>query len=134
MAASIGEAGASILINGVTIGPEGSGADIEIKSGVDITHLSIEIQDSLDEIVAAWDKNNGPAPVITSANDGLHSTNSLHYSDQAIDLRANNVTDQKAQQITDSLQALLGADYDVIFEHFTDNPTNDHIHVEYDPE
>jgi len=117
----------------VTTGPENSAADIWVKNSADIDDLSPAIIATLDDVVAAWSANGGPTPVITSGNDGRHSQNSLHFSDQAIDLRTNNIIDTLSATIAADLQARLGDDYDVIFESFPNNPSNDHIHVEYDP-
>jgi len=117
----------------VTTGPENSTADIWVKSSANIDNLSPQIVDTLDDVVAAWAANGGPTPVITSGNDGRHSNGSLHFSDQAIDLRTNNISDSLSAIIAADLQTRLGNDYDVIFERFPGNPSNDHIHVEYDP-
>ena len=117
----------------VSVGAEGSSADIWLKRTADIDNLDRRILDTFDEIVAAWDAAGGPTPVITSGNDGRHSTNSLHYRDLAVDLRANNISDSLAQSIANDLSVRLGPDFDVIFERFPSNPANDHIHLEYDP-
>jgi hypothetical protein len=103
------------------------------KSSADIDQLSPEIERTLNDIVVVWSENNAPTPVITSGNDGRHSTNSFHYRDLAIDLRANNISDNQAATIAADLQVRVGDDYDVIFERFPNNPANDHIHLEYDP-
>jgi len=127
--ATSGPSGAS-----VSTGPEGSAADIWVKSSANIDNLSPQIVDTLDDVVAAWAANGGPTPVITSGNDGRHSNGSLHFSNQAIDLRTNNISDSLSAIIAADLQARVGDDYDVIFERFPSNPANDHIHVEYDPD
>ena len=118
---------------GVTVGAEGSSADIWLKHSADIDTLDRRIVDTFDDIVAAWDAAGGPTPVITSGNDGVHSNGSLHYRDLAVDLRANNISDSLAQSIANDLSQRLGSDFDVIFERFPSNPANDHIHLEYDP-
>ncbi len=115
------------------IGAEGGNAPIWAKSTANTANLAPTITRILDDVVQAWAANDGPTPVITSGNDGRHSNGSLHYSNQAIDLRANNISDAKSQAIADYLQSSLGSDYDVIFEHFPGNTSNDHIHIEYDP-
>ena len=117
----------------VTTGAEGSGSDIEVKTTADITNLNDEIKSTFDEIKSAWENNtNNLTPVITSGNDSTHSEGSLHFSDDAIDLRANNLTDTEAEEIVNELEAALGDDYDVIYENT--NSANDHIHIEYDPD
>jgi len=123
----------STTTSSVTIGAEGSTSDIWAKSTAQIDQLSPQMTATLDDIVAVWDNNGGPTPVITSGNDGRHSSGSLHYHNQALDLRTNNISDALSQRIADDLQSRLGSDYDVIFERFPSNPANDHIHVEFDP-
>ena len=118
----------------VTVGAENSSADIHLKGSADIANLDQRVVDTFDEIVAAWQAAGGPTPVITSGNDGRHSVGSLHFSDLAIDLRANNISDSLAQSIANDLSNRLGSDFDVIFESFPSNPANDHIHLEYDPD
>lgn len=117
----------------VTVGAEGSSADLHLKRGADIDNLDRRVVDTFDDIVAAWSAAGGPTPVITSGNDSRHSQGSLHFRDLAVDLRANNISDSLAQSIANDLAARLGADFDVIFERFPNNPANDHIHLEYDP-
>ena len=134
-----------------TVGPEGSGSDIETKDSSDTDDLTDDIRDAFDDIVDVWNDNNAPTPVITSGDDSRHrgsnqpgtdcstvatcraTSDSLHYENNALDMRANNVTDAVAQQMADQLQAALGNDYQVQFEQFPNDPSRDHIHVEYDP-
>ena len=65
--------------------------------------------------------------VVTSANDGRHSKNSLHYKGKAVDIRiwALKKDEDKTQAIRE-LKLALGSDYDIVLE-------PDHIHIEYDP-
>ena len=58
---------------------------------------------------------------ITSAKDGVHGTNSLHYAGRAVDLRIRDFTDMWKMY----LQKALGKDWDIVIE-------PDHIHVELD--
>ena len=60
---------------------------------------------------------------ITSANDGKHMKNSLHYSGKAIDIRSRDMANPTL--VAYYLNIWLGSDFDVIFE-------GDHIHIEYD--
>ncbi|MEZ5932674.1 MAG: LysM peptidoglycan-binding domain-containing protein [Alphaproteobacteria bacterium] len=117
----------------VSVGPVGGNADLQVKSGANIANLDPRVRDTFDDIAAAWAAAGGPTPVITSGNDSTHSRGSLHYSNLAVDLRANNISDSLAQSIANDLQARVGSDFDVIFERFPSNPANDHIHLEYDP-
>jgi len=64
--------------------------------------------------------------VITSASDGKHGPNSLHYSGQALDLRTRHIHGQGLQLVVDKLREALGSQFDVVLE-------SDHIHLEFDP-
>lgn len=74
-----------------------------------------------------------PQPVITSANDSRHSDGSLHYRDRALDFRGNNISLADGQRLEARVNQILGAGYDVDFETFA-NASNNHLHVEYDPD
>jgi hypothetical protein len=66
---------------------------------------------------------------ITSGIDGHHGLNSLHYRNQALDLRIRNIVGDRtheAQAWAARMRLKLGDDYDVVVE-------THHIHVEYDP-
>ena len=69
---------------------------------------------------------------ITSANDSKHMEGSLHYTNQAFDIRIKNIIGGMefplaARAWAERMQVALGDDYDVLLE-------SDHIHVEYDPQ
>lgn len=64
--------------------------------------------------------------IMTSATDGSHSRESLHYAGQAFDLRTRHVEQAKLQPAKTELQRRLGDDFDVILE-------GDHFHIEYQP-
>lgn len=68
----------------------------------------------------------GRPAIVTSARDGEHSANSLHYKGKAIDLRTKDLQRGVASLYAAELQRILGSDYDVVLE-------STHIHVEYDP-
>lgn len=94
-----------------------------IKPGVKLTGIRSEIL--LAAVVAEGVyRNEGQQCMITSALDGKHMDNSLHYSGQAIDLRIAGLKDAKST--ADAIRVALGAEFDVILE-------SDHIHVEYQP-
>jgi pyruvate-formate lyase-activating enzyme len=61
--------------------------------------------------------------VITSTYEGNHGEGSLHYADDAIDMRK---IEARPIDGEDKIKEKLGKDYDVVLE-------RDHIHVEYDP-
>ena len=60
---------------------------------------------------------------ITSAKDGKHSVNSLHYEGKAIDIRSRDM--HNSSRVCYFLRMSLGKDYDIINE-------KTHIHIEYD--
>ncbi len=93
-----------------------------IKLGVDISRLSRPVRRVLPVIEHIFRKHAKTEPVITSTFEGSHSPGSLHYSNDAIDLRR--VTESIL--IKDKLVVFLGDKFDVILE-------DTHIHIEYDP-
>ncbi len=74
----------------VTIGKEGSGSDIEIKNGIDISKLQKEMTDTFKYIDKAWEVNtDDKTPVLTETyQDPGHMIGSLHYDNGAIDIQA----------------------------------------------
>lgn len=78
--------------------------------------------------------------MITSANDSVHGTNSLHSRDKicrALDFRTHNLftgrvnyRQQLLLQLASELRAALPG-FDVILESF--GLPNEHLHVEWDP-
>lgn len=68
----------------------------------------------------------GQDVVITSINDGNHSTTSLHYSGNAVDLRIHYFTEEQTESVFNALKSILTIDFDVVLE-------KDHIHLEYQP-
>ena len=104
---------------------------ILIKAGVVFKRLKPEIYGLFGLLDRLWAEYNVEC-VITAANDGKHKTGSLHYSDDALDVRSKNLpTEQAKQDILSRLQHELGGDYDVLFE-FQGQP-NEHFHIEFDP-
>lgn len=115
-------------------GLPGSGAELEYKNDqVRLGSLAPEMSRLYPDIVDTWRASGGPRPVITSGNDSTHGRNSLHYRDRALDLRGNNVDPRTANEILNGLRSRVGADYDVLFETYPNNPSNNHFHIEYDP-
>jgi len=93
-----------------------------IKAGVDISRLKREIRRSLPRVEAVLAKH-GEELILTSTYEGTHSAGSLHYDDNAYDLR--DPREKKALIVTEIREA-LGPNYDVVAE-------SGHIHIEYDP-
>jgi len=93
-----------------------------IKAGVDISRLNRNARRSLP-IVAAVFKAFGEELVLTSTYEGTHGDGSLHYSDDAYDVRKPSVPSGTLEM---QLKPALGTDFDMVLEW-------DHIHIEYDP-
>lgn len=92
-----------------------------LKLGVDFSRLSNDIRRALPVIEAEYQKI-GLEAVVTSTFEGTHSPGSLHYGNNAVDLR---LPTNGTAMIT-KLKEALGPKFDVVLE-------GDHIHVEYDP-
>ena len=102
-----------------------------IKEGVIFRTLRPEVRRIIDIGEIIFDLL-GVDLVITSANDGKHSPESLHYSGLALDMRIKHIgkVEDKKRAAT-FLTLALGDDYDVVLESL--GKPNEHIHVEYDP-
>jgi len=93
-----------------------------IKAGVDISRLNREIRRSLSRVEAVYNEHIEEF-VITSTFEGNHGAGSLHYSNDAYDVR---LPFNEIQEVFNVIKETLGNPYDVVFE-------RDHIHIEYDP-
>lgn len=100
---------------------------VEIKDGVRFRKFTPQFASFILAVCRTWDLHFPVVtPVITSANDGKHMTNSLHYKDLAWDLRTNNIPDAgKVEEIARTLRIDLGSDWDIVVE-------KDHLHCEFD--
>lgn len=93
-----------------------------IKAGVDISRLERKTRRSLCKVERVWSRY-GCELVITSTYEGNHKACSLHYANQAYDIRKCGV---KTPQAVSEVRELLGEDFDIVIE-------TDHVHIEYDP-
>ena len=91
-----------------------------LKLGVSIEKLGREIRRALDPVDTLYHAG-GEEVVITSTFEGDHKAGSLHYSNDAFDIRM----PKKPGEVAQELRRRLGKDFDVVLE-------LDHIHVEYD--
>jgi hypothetical protein len=90
-----------------------------LKAGVDISKLHRECRRALGKIAHLY-----PDFVITSTYEGTHSAGSLHYANQALDIR--HKTYLGISLSAERIRLVLGTDFDVVGE-------ATHIHIEYDP-
>jgi len=93
-----------------------------IKAGVDISRLKRNIRSSLN-VVALIFSEERELFIITSTYEGNHSEGSLHYANQAYDVR---LPADSRLRIFAKIQEQLIPGFDVVME-------SNHIHVEYDP-
>lgn len=91
---------------------------------VNLNGLCVEILGAMLIVMCEWDRQGMSALVITSAIDGEHIENSLHYEGKAIDIRTRSIPD--AIGAGDAIRAALSPEFDVLIY-----PT--HMHIEYDP-
>lgn len=100
--------------------------------GVKISRLHPKMEAAIVAVSEVARELTLPSPVITSGNDSTHGAKSLHYQSRALDFRGNNIAVSVGERFRDAVAPRLGKDYDVLFEVFM-NPSNNHLHVEYDP-
>ena len=93
-----------------------------IKAGVDISRLDRPTRRGLQIIGKVFDDYN-ESLIITSTYEGNHSPGSLHYANQAFDVRK---PSEKRSEILAECRKHLGKNWDVVTE-------STHWHFEYDP-
>jgi hypothetical protein len=94
-----------------------------LKLGVSIEYLGREIRRALDPIEKIYfDAGEGEA-VITETRGGTHKPGSLHYADDAIDIR---LPKKNVGELAQEMRRKLGVNYDVVVE-------ISRVHCEYDP-
>jgi hypothetical protein len=71
--------------------------------------------------------------VVTSVNDGSHSSGSKHWTGQAFDLRARTIPENAREAIRREFEITLGPDFDILLEDPRDEQGNCHYHVEWHP-
>ena len=93
-----------------------------IKAGVDISRLNREIRRTMTPM-GAWVRSLDEEMVVTSTYEGNHTQGSLHYCDDAYDMRRPERGDGEE---VERVEKLLGPEFDVLFYAA-------HIHIEFDP-
>jgi len=93
-----------------------------LKAGVDISRLERNTRRSLN-VVAMIFSEERELFIITSTYEGNHGEGSLHYANQAYDVRP---PDDSRLRIFAKIQEQLGPDFDCVLE-------TTHYHIEYDP-
>lgn len=117
-------------INGGTVAAE---TGVQVKgASVELDALHASMDPAIRAVAEAAQRLGLPTPVITSGADSRHSTGSLHYSGRALDFRGNNISVEQGRAFAAEVGRILGDRYDVLFETFA-NSSNNHLHVEFDP-
>lgn len=93
-----------------------------IKAGVDISRIERNTRRAL-AIIARVMEIDGEELIITSTYEGNHGEGSLHYANQAFDMR---LPEHNPVGRVSDMKKALGGNFDVC-------PEDTHIHIEYDP-
>ena len=104
-----------------------------LKKGVVIDHRTHSMMFVVMQIVDAVLGNNYGVKEcwVTSGNDSVHSSKSLHYDGKALDFRTSNWPRGKKKDIVVEIKKALGYDFDVVFE--SEGKPQEHCHIEYQP-
>jgi hypothetical protein len=124
-------ANAAGLVDGNAIA-EANG--VGVKNGANVSTLHPKMEAVIVAVAEVAADLGLPTPVITSGNDSSHGQGSLHFVNRALDFRGNNISITKGGQFKQRVALALGGEYDVLFEVFPGNPSNNHLHVEFDPD
>lgn len=99
---------------------------IVMKTGVKFHNMDENICKAVYICDDVYQRFAADGVVITSARDGTHMQNSLHYQGKAVDLRIWTVPTHQHNLLVAAIKDSVGPDFDVVLE-------KDHIHLEYDP-
>ena len=98
---------------------------MKLKNNVRLTDLKPQLIIAII-IVDQIYSSHGKELVITSLDDSVHGTGSLHDSGNAFDARTNYFTDQERKVVHAEIKAALDVNFDIVDE-------VNHLHIEYDP-
>ncbi len=107
-----------------------------IKRGVSFSSRDLhpQIRWSVGKVSAVTLEFTGRLAIITSAREGKHGRDSLHYEGRAIDYRTNDLRRHALVDYRDRVAAELGPDFDVVLELDDEHDRrNEHLHTEFDP-
>jgi hypothetical protein len=102
---------------------------LRFKDGVSLSNMQPQVVVGLILAEQAF-ATVGAECVVTSVNDGAHTTESFHYSGLAADLRIKHVHPNQRQAVVARLGDLLGPEWDVLWE--AKGTDNEHVHIEWD--
>lgn len=107
---------------------------VKLKEGVRMKGIKPEMAIAVPIIAGVWETFGRNELVITSARDGRHSTNSLHYQGYAFDLRIWGFKPEELDKVVTALQIAFNGragnssgEWDIVLE-------KTHIHLEFDPD
>jgi len=100
---------------------------VQFKPGVNMRVIP-QILDALSKIEHIFARYSY-IPVVTSANDGSHSSNSLHYIGAALDIRSKGLPSDIKSQIHSVLQGTFRTPWYIKLEY--PNQDNEHFHIQY---
>lgn len=104
---------------------------LKLKTGVSLRALCPQMAMIAAGIVEPIYRKYGYDAVITSANDSVHKSGSLHYTGKALDFRLNSLKQPDRIKVVGEIAVALGDDFDVLHE--SEGTSNEHMHIEFDP-